>query len=169
MGPLQELLAVDHRRAFEFFFTRLRDVTEPGVGRDELLYNASVLAHYAQVSTGDAVSPAPTGLDDVFDAFASETPIVDADVLEVIGTHCLLLVGFFGDQMRRRHNLSWYSQLGAGFFHRAARHQPSPRKARLMDTMGRDFGRWRQRHERLSRDLRDTPFLLTVKVPDRPF
>ena len=51
MEPLQELFAVDQRRALEFFVTGLQDVSDPGVDRQELLYNASVLAHYAQVSS----------------------------------------------------------------------------------------------------------------------
>ena len=51
MDPLRELLAVDHRQALEFFVLRLQYVSEPTVDRQELLYNASLLAHYAQVST----------------------------------------------------------------------------------------------------------------------
>ena len=51
MGALRDLLAVDHRQTLEFFVTGLQDVSEAGVDRQQLLYNASVLAHYAQVST----------------------------------------------------------------------------------------------------------------------
>ena len=51
MGPLRELLAIDHRQTLEFFVLRLQDISEPTVDRQELLYNASLLAHYAQVST----------------------------------------------------------------------------------------------------------------------
>ena len=51
MGVLRELIATDHRQALEFFVLGLQDVSEPTVDREELLYNASVLAHYAQVST----------------------------------------------------------------------------------------------------------------------
>ncbi len=51
MDALRDLLATDHRRALEFFVTGLGDVCEPDVDRQELLYNASVLAHFAQVST----------------------------------------------------------------------------------------------------------------------
>ena len=40
MERLRELLAVDHRQALEFFVLGLRDVCEPGVDREELLYNA---------------------------------------------------------------------------------------------------------------------------------
>ncbi|MBI3401067.1 MAG: hypothetical protein HY048_06575 [Acidobacteria bacterium] len=51
MGSLRELLATDHRQALEFFFQRLKDVSGPDVHHAELLYNASVLARYAQVPT----------------------------------------------------------------------------------------------------------------------
>jgi hypothetical protein len=51
VGPLAELLATDHRRILEFFVSGLREVSEPNVDRQELFYNASVLAHYAPVST----------------------------------------------------------------------------------------------------------------------
>ena len=46
MGPLRELLATDRRQALEFFFLGLKDVTDPTVDQRELLYNASVLAHF---------------------------------------------------------------------------------------------------------------------------
>ena len=51
MGTLAELLATGDRQALEFFFLRLRDVSGATVDPQELLYNASVLAHYALVST----------------------------------------------------------------------------------------------------------------------
>ena len=51
MDPFRELIAIDHRQALEFFTVRLQEISEPGVDREELLYNASVLAHYAQTST----------------------------------------------------------------------------------------------------------------------
>jgi hypothetical protein len=50
-GPLRELLAIDQRQTLEFFVLRLQDISDPTVDRQELLYNASVLAHYAQIST----------------------------------------------------------------------------------------------------------------------
>ena len=63
MGPLRELLAIDHRRVLAFFVLRLQDVSELSVDREEVLYNASLLADYAQVSTQpDADVPAPANL-----------------------------------------------------------------------------------------------------------
>src|ERR1051325_2937899 len=120
-SPLRELLAVDHRRALEFFVVRFQDVTEPTVDRDELLYNASVLAHYAQVSThADVDLPTPATLSAVFDTFVADTAASqDALLMETAGAQCLLLAGFFEDQMRARHNIRWYAELGASFFRRA--------------------------------------------------
>ena len=167
MGPLRELLATDHRQTIEFFVMGLQDVSEPTVDRQELLYNASVLAHYAQVSTQAGVEvPAPADLSEVFDRFVLDTSLLrDSLMMETAGAQCLLLAGFFEDQMRRRHNIRWYTELGSSFFSRAASQEPSPHKARLLDTIARRFEPWRQRHARLSRELRDQAYLLT---PHRP-
>src|SRR3954468_23746581 len=102
MDPLRELLATDHRQALEFFFLGLQDVSEPTVDRQELLYNASLLAHYAQVSTqAHATWPAPANLSVVFDHFVSDTTLMhDGLMMETAGAQCLLLAGFFEDQMR---------------------------------------------------------------------
>ena len=163
MGPLGELLATDHRRTLEFFVLGLRDVSEANVDREELFYNASVLAHYAQVSTQAGVEwPAPANLSEVFDHFVSDTTLLrDSLMMEVAGTQCLLLAGFFEDQMRQRHNIRWYAELGSGFFSQAAAHERSSRKALILDAIGRRFEPWRQRHARLSRALRDQPYLLS--------
>jgi hypothetical protein len=76
MGPLGELLASDHQQTLEFFIVGLRDVPEPTVAREELLYNASVLTHYAQVSTQAGVEwPAPASLSEVFDHFVTDTTL----------------------------------------------------------------------------------------------
>ena len=167
MDPLRELLATDHGQALEFFFLGLQEVSEPTVDRQELLYNASVLAHYAQVSTqADIDWPAPANLSVVFDHFVSDPSLLhDSQMMETAGAQCLLLAGFFEDQMRRRHNIRWYAELGASFFSRAAVQEPSPSKARLLDTIARRFEPWRQRHARLSRELRDQPYVLNVPRP----
>jgi hypothetical protein len=162
MRPFRELLAVDHNQTLEFFVEQLQDVCEPTVDRLELLYNASLLAHYAQVSTQPAVDlPAPAHLSDVFDHFVANTTLLnDALMMETAGAQCLLLAGFFEDQMRPRHNVRWYAQLGAGFLGRAASSERSPPKARLLHAIALGFEPWRQRHAQLSRELRARPYLL---------
>ena len=167
MDPLGELLATDHRQALEFFVLGLQDVSEPTVDRQELLYNASVLAHYAQVSTqADVDWPAPANLSVVFDHFVSDRTLLhDSLMMETAGAQCLLLAGFFEDQMRGRHSIRWYTELGAGFFSRAAVQEQSPDKARLLDTIARRFEPWRQCHARLSRELRDQQYVLLTGRP----
>ena len=163
MHPFEELLAVDQRRALEFFLVGLKDVCDTAVDRQELLYNASVLAHYAQVSTyADAELPAPPDLTAVFDQFVANSSMpFEGQILETAATQCLLLTGFFEDQMRARHNLRWFAELGAGFFARAATQQSSSQKARLLIMLSRHFEPWRQRHARLSRELREQQYLIT--------
>ena len=85
--------------------------------------------------------------------------------METAGAQCLLLAGFFEDQMRPGHNIRWSAELGASFFSRAAHHERSLHKARLLDAIARRFEPWRRRHAQLSRELRDQPYLLT---PPRP-
>jgi hypothetical protein len=169
MSPWRSLLASDHRHVLEFFLVGLQDVSEATVDRQELLYNASMLAHYAQVSTQAGFEwPAPANLSTVFDHFVSDTSLLqDAHMMEVAGAQCLFLAGFFEDQMRRRHNIRWYSELGTGFFSRAAAHEQSASKARLLDAIGRHFEQWRRTHARLSRTLRDNELcLLNRSKPD---
>lgn len=163
MESFGELLAVDERRALEFFVTGLQDVSEPKVDRQELLYNASVLAHYAQVSVGaDLEIPAPENLTAIFDQFVVNTGLPDdSHLMETAGAQCLLLTGFFEDQMRGRYNIRWYAEIGAGFFTRAATYEESRNKARLLTMIARHFELWRQRQARLSRELRDQPYLLS--------
>ena len=167
MGPLRELLAVDERRTLEFFVTGLQDVCDGGVDRQELLYNASVLAHYALVSTqASSDTPAPRTLEDVFDGFVINTSLHrDGPMMESAGAQCLLLAGFFEGQMRPRHNIRWYAALGADFFNRAAAQEVSEPKARVLQGIARGFEPWRRRHARLSRELRDQAYLL---APVRP-
>ncbi len=132
MGPLRELLAVDERRTLEFFVTGLQDVCDGSVDRQELLYNASVLAHYALVSTQSVSDvPAPPTLAAVFDQFVLDTTMLDdPQLLETAAAQCLLLAGFFEDQSRRRHNIQWYAVAGGLVF------QPG-RRVRTVVAQGR--------------------------------
>ena len=167
MEPFRELIAIDHRQALEFFTVRLQDISEPDVDRGELLYNASVLAHYAQTSTCTATDlGAPANLGTVFDHFVFDTTLIhDRMMMETAGAQCLLLAGFFEDQMSARHNIRWYAELGAGFFGRAASGETSPHKARVLTALSRRFEPWRRRHAQVSRELRDLPYLLALPKP----
>jgi len=162
VGYQADLLASGHKRTLEFFVTGLRDVSEPEVDGQELLYNASVLAHFAQVSTqADDEMPTPADLTVVFDHYViARTPWQGSQMLETAGAQCLLLAGFFERQMGRRHSIRWYSELGIAFFSRAASQTEAPARSQLFTSMSQSFELWRRRYYRLSQELRDQPYLI---------
>jgi len=162
MSDWTDLHAVDHLCTLNFFTERLQDISDERVDQLELFYNASILAHYSLVSTGSSTElPTPASLTQVFDESVANPNIRhDGYRLEIAGTQCLLLCGFFADQMRGLYNLDWYAKLGAGFFIRSAHFEPSRAKARLLYQISKKFEPWRRRYVRLARELRDEPYLL---------
>jgi hypothetical protein len=152
-------LGVTGRQAFQFFFEHLRDVTDTtDPPANELLYNASVLAHFASTSTAsaDTFPATPASLATVFDLFVMDRSLVrDPEIMEIAAAQCLLLTGFFQDQQKRRHQVEWYAGLGASFYASAAEAGRDPARARLMRTMARRFDFWRTHQHRLARELRD--------------
>jgi hypothetical protein len=164
----RDWLAVSHGQALRFFFERLRDVSPPdGTPVSELLYNASVLAHFATTSTAstDAFPPTPTSLTAVLDLFVLDrSRHADAGIMEAAGSQCLLLTGFFGDQLRRRHNLQWYAAIGADFYDQAAHTGRDRDRSRMMEVMAGRFEFWRRQHARLARDLRESGQTLSSMI-----
>lgn len=162
MGSQAQLLGTGERQTLDFFFLRLKEVSEPSVDQQELRYTASVLAHHARVSTQAATDLAtPATLGEVFDRFVFDTSLRrDGAIMEAAGAQCLLLAGFFHDQMCRRHDIRWYASLGAGFFRQAAALERSPQKAYLLTAIAAGFEPWRQRLARLRRELLDQPYVL---------
>ncbi|HEX5070942.1 MAG TPA: hypothetical protein VFV78_12070 [Vicinamibacterales bacterium] len=171
----QPWLPVTEGQALRFFFEHLRDIVDGRAAPEsELLYNASVLAHFATTSTAAVDFPsAPVSLGTVFDLFVldrSET--VDPDILEAAASQCLLLTGFFAAQLRHRYNLAWYAKLGSSFFERAAvlgaasdskpgaRAGDSRARSIMMHNMAARFSYWRRQQARLAKELHDLPKLV---------
>src|SRR5678815_2427976 len=160
----QPWLAVTEGQALRFFFEHLRDVSEDRHAPEpELLYNASVLAHFATTSAATVDFPsAPTSLSTVFDLFVLDrSHHVDPDILEAAASQCLLLTGFFGAQLRARYNLQWYAKLGASFFDQAAVAGSDRARSAMMHRMAVRFAFWRQQQARLAKELHDMPKLIT--------
>jgi hypothetical protein len=162
-------LAVTNGQALRFFYERLRDVVHErassGAPDDELLYNASVLAHFATTSTVSTTDfpPSPVNLSTVFDVFVLDrSQHVDPDLMEAAGSQCLMLTGFFQDQLRHRHNVDWYADLGAEFYDSAAHLSRDPSRGRIMGAMAAHFSFWRRQQRRLAADLREEPLLIHV-------
>jgi hypothetical protein len=156
-------LAVTNQQALRFFFERLRDVSAGDhPPQAELLYNASVLAHFASTSTTSSTfPPSPTSLRTVFEVFVLDrSQHADPGLMEAAAAQCLFLTGFFGDQQRRRHNVRWYARLGAGFFASAGQLHRQRTRALMMWAMSERFEYWRQAQERLATELRGESKLL---------
>ena len=157
-------LAVTNAQALRFFFERLKDVTdddEPPM--QELLYNASVLAHFATTSTASTPTfpSTPADLTMMFDLFVLDrSQHSDPEIMEAAASQCLLLTGFFGDQMKGRHNITWYAMLGAGFYDSAAQHGTDRTRARMMIAMASRFDFWRRQQHRLAKELREVNLLI---------
>lgn len=154
------LLAVSEKQALRFFFEHLRDASE-GAPEREVLYNASVLAHFATTSTASHEFPrTPRSLVDVFDLHIMDRSLHhDPVILEAAAAQCLVLSGFFGSQQEGRHNLIWYAKLGVGFYESAAKFGRSERAA-MMLTMASRFGFWRGIQRSLARELHDRSLLI---------
>lgn len=167
-------LGVTSRQAIQFFFEHLRDVTDTAATpTNELLYNASVLAHFATTSTAseDTFPATPASLATVFNLFVLDRSMVrDPDVMEIAGAQCLLLTGFFQDQQKRRHQVNWYADLGMAFYSSAASAGRDPARARLMDAMARRFEFWRAHQHRLAQELRDDAqfYRYGIRRPEEP-
>ncbi len=118
-------LGVTPRVALDFFYKALREETAGGrIRKDDLLYVASILAHYACTSCSSTVEglPAPATPSGVLDQFylrAGEL-MNDPSLLEVGGSQCLLFAGFFREQVRKRHNVKVLDTLGKSLFSRAS-------------------------------------------------
>jgi hypothetical protein len=156
-------LAVTSQQTLRFFFERLKDVAGVDAPERELLYNASVLAHFATTSTASGASfPAsPAGLTSIFDLYVLDrSRHDDPEILEAAAAQCLVLTGFFHDQLEGRHRTSWYAWLGAGFYDSAAHLGTDPRRAAMMAVMAARFEFWRRRQRRLAKELREWPLLV---------
>jgi len=159
-----DILAVSHQQALRFFFERLRDVSERSdPPTAELLYTASVLAHFATTSTASMQTfPAsPKGLSQLFEIFVLDrSQQADPEVMEAAASQCLLLTGFFRDQLRDRHNVAWFAMLGAGFYDSASRLGGDRSWTQMMGQMAARFEFWRRQMHRLAQELRETPLLI---------
>ncbi|MBI2065734.1 MAG: hypothetical protein HYT68_01555 [Candidatus Zambryskibacteria bacterium] len=159
----QELFYVDSSGTLRFFHARLKEFRPAkGVSKEETLYVASVLASYAQASRFKATSVPPmASLSEVFDCFVfRQDELKDPEILEVAGAQSLLLVGFFRDQMRTRHNVRWYDTLGRSFYERASNYSREGRRKELFGRLSVNFSVWTRTCCDLSRNLRDNQFLL---------
>jgi hypothetical protein len=171
MSDFGELFGVSTEQTLRFFLESLREEPMPrGASDDELFYVASVLAHYAVVSRFDAEYLSFNSPSEILDSFVlrgmlGEEQLIAADpeMLEVAGSHTLLLVGFFRDQMQRRHNVGWYDELGQSFYDRASGGCQG-RKRAVLHGMAGHFPSWAQTCNATRRRFHDNYYLLKTDL-----
>jgi hypothetical protein len=172
MSEFGELLGVNTEQNLRFFIESLREEPLPqGASDDELFYVASVLAHYALVSRFDREYLSFGSPSEILDTFVlqgllrQESHIAaDSEMLEIAGSHTLLLVGFFRDQMQRRHNVRWYDQLGQSFYDKASDGSRGRKRAVLQSIAGH-FPSWAQTCNTMRRRFHHNYYLL--RSPER--
>jgi hypothetical protein len=145
VGYLRELIAVDHRETYHFFLNSLTEVLQERPDTSQLKYSASVLAHYAETSTESQTGfPTAANLSDVLDQFIiRDLGPQEPRSLEEAGAQTLFLTGFFQAQMRRRHSIRWFIELGQGFFSQASDGKNDfPRKQKVLRGMSANFSMW---------------------------
>ncbi len=163
-------LGFNSEQTLDFFAERLEAQVLPSdTMRGEMMYVASVLAHYAQTSVQDPTWMVPSGsLYEILDKFVlipgleedEVHGITDPLILEVAGSHILLLAGFFRDQMKKKHDLRLYDALGASFFHKASMATRQENKSELMRRVGRHFPLWVRSCQQVAQVLREDRYIL---------
>lgn len=171
MSTFTELYGVNQRAALQFFFSGLNDLIpeREKPAQKETLYVASILAHYAQTSRYESESmPVLAGLGEVFDCFVLIPAPSDSEILETAGAQSLLFAGFFGNQMRQRHDLDYYDFVGSSFYERARHHTNDTNKKVLFWLMASHFSRWTGYCRVLNRTFQENQFLLNIHKNKEP-
>jgi hypothetical protein len=158
-----ELYGVDFNTAVNFFFTGLKVVTGKETS-DEMIYVASILAHYSLTPRYDdniLSIPPMADLSEVSDkSFLLETK--DPKTLETVGSQLLFLDGFFRDWMSRSHNVKMYDDVGQSIYDRASFFTRESKKRELFGRMSESFPSWAISCCDLSRDCRNNQYLLGI-------
>ena len=163
MAEFQELLAVDELCNLKFFAQGLWEFAPTDiVSAQETRYVGSVLAHYSLTScVSTDHMPTPTTLADIFDTFVlGNMAGVGHEMFETAGGQSLMLLGFFPNQMRRRHSLRWYTELGRTFYEKASAVCPNKKKSVLLKTISHNFPVWTTTCQRFHRHLIESRYLL---------
>ena len=82
--------------------------------------------------------------------------------MEFGGSQVLLFAGFFRDQMRARHNVNWYDQVGQSLYEKASHNSKDRKKRELFDRLSESLPAWTIVCRNVHRTLRENRLLLKV-------
>jgi hypothetical protein len=166
----KKLLKLNSGEILKFFFLELSE-TETGrnLSHHETLHVASVLAHFAQVSTTAPASslPAPASLSQIFRQihFLDELSIAtlkDAEILRMTAALALFAVGFLSREARKPSELQWFISQGRAFYVRASAFSTSETDQKTYYKMSRNFVAWARACRDIQRELRYMPFAIDM-------
>ena len=156
-------LLVDKKSNLDFFLAGLLEVAPPigVVTEDEIGYVASVLADRAMTSTFEPAGRRHSELHNLFDRFVlKQEAIGNFPLLETASAENLLLTGFFRNQLRRRHDMEYFEEIGRSLYFQASEMAVSRRKKDLYSRMCERYRIWARTCLRLHLYFRDQPYKL---------
>jgi hypothetical protein len=170
-----ELYGVTEEGALGFWASHLHETIgskEWSQIRDSTgVYLASVLGHFClqPVDRVEALSPDYSPGDQEFPQFAGLTQIAEMMMqqltsaknplwMESAGAHILLYAGFFQNQNKDRHNISFYSTLGRECYLMAA----VGKRAGVMKLMANGFNQYLFHLANLHQHLRESRYLIRM-------
>ncbi|MFN8061982.1 MAG: hypothetical protein U0Q12_22715 [Vicinamibacterales bacterium] len=160
MDPSVEMFASNQAQTLKFFAHALREVVDRRRAPDprELWYTASILAHFALVSDAESEAlPLPGTLRRLFELYVFDPSAhADPELMEGAAAQSLMLTGYFGSGMERRHSIRAYSAWGKRFFEMSA---VGPRRD-LLIAMAQHYDPWRDTLRELHDHLQAQRFVL---------
>jgi len=165
---LRELLQFNSSNTLQFFYTELRDTNSAReLSQLEALHVASMLSHYAHVSTfaPAADMPPPAGVDEVakrftvLDALAAGQ-LKDQETVRSAAVQCLFSLAFYRKWLEGRRQTEWLEDHGRAYYRHTSNLSTSDNDRKTFWLMSRNFVSWVRACQELQTDLRDRPFLL---------
>jgi hypothetical protein len=170
----EELYGVTEERALNFWASNLQEAMGSkrwSEIRDSTgLYLASVLGHFCleSVDRREILSSDYNPGEGGFRQFADLTQIAEMMMgqltveknplwMESAGAHILLYAGFFNSQNKRRHNISFFREMGRNCYHMAA----VGRREKIMRLMAEEFNKHFFSLALLNRHLQEKRYLIT--------
>jgi hypothetical protein len=165
---LKELLQFTSESTLQFFYTELRDTTAArDLSQLEALHVASMLSHYAHVSSAAPTTemPPPAGIDDVsrrlvvLDGLSVEE-LRDQMTVRIAAAQCLFALAFYAAWLENRRHMAWLEDHGRTYYRHTSNLSKTDNDKRTFALMSMNFAAWVRACREMQEGLRDRPLLL---------
>jgi hypothetical protein len=174
---LEDLLGSDSEHTAEFFANELQSVVRrTQCDQNEMLYVASVLAHYASTPcvkgrpltlaiNESAVPFAFTRTELSPYLYARLSPNhepLNAEDFENKGSYIFLMIGFFRRQMEYQNNVVLYEKIAQGYYHQAHQYIQNETRKQFLRKFSYALPFWSNACAGLNKVLREKRFILQL-------